>query len=44
MKQFAICLGVVILFLNVRVLFSVVGSALLDILFMVFLSVCVCVL
>ena len=42
MKQFAYCLGViVILLLNVMVLFSVVGGALWDIPCMVFQSVCV---
>ena len=41
-KPFAICLGmVVILLLNVMVLFSVVGGALLDIPCMVFQRVCV---
>ena len=42
-KQFAICWGVVvILLLNVMVLFSVVGGALLDRPCMVFQRVCVC--
>ena len=42
-KQFAICLGVVvILLLNVMVLFSVVGGALLDRPCIVFQRVCVC--
>ena len=42
-KQFALCLGVVvILLLNVMVLFSVVRGALLDRPCMVFQRVCVC--
>ena len=42
MKQFAICLGVVvILLLNIMVLFRVVGGALLDGPCMVFQRVCV---
>ena len=42
MKQFAICLGVILLF-NVIELFSVVVCAQLDRLCMVFQRVCVCV-
>ena len=41
-KQFAICLDVVVIFFNVMELFSVVGSALLDRPCMVFQRVCVC--
>ena len=40
-KQFAICFGVVVILLNVMVLFSVVGCALLDRPCLVFQSVCV---
>ena len=41
-KQFAICLGVVvILFLNVMEVFSVGGGALFDIPYMVFQRMCV---
>ena len=42
-KQFAICLGVVVIsLLNVMVLFRVIGSTLLDRPCLVFQSVCVC--
>ena len=42
MKQFAMCLGVVVILLNVMDVFSVRGGGLLDIPCMVFERVCVC--